>query len=89
MLSRRKGERICIGDVEIIISEIARSHVRIAVRAPAGQQILRGEVKDSIEAQNRAAAASLPADAAAAEGVAAVEAPRTVDLRDFLNKRKT
>ncbi len=89
MLTRRRGERICIGDIEIIVSEIARSHVRIAVRAPAGQQILRGEVKDSIEAQNRAAAASQPEDAAAAEGAATLEAPRRVDLREFLGKKKT
>jgi carbon storage regulator len=57
MISRRVGESICIGDdVEVVIKEIHRRHVKLAVKAGPRQLILRGELRASIEAANRAAA---------------------------------
>lgn len=79
MMTRKRGDRLYVGEIEIIVSEIARSHVRLAVRAPAGQLILRGEVRDTIEAQNRAAAAS--------ELTGAPVPAATQDLKAFVGKR--
>lgn len=63
MISRRIGERICIGDdIEVVIKEIHRRHVKLAVKAGPRQLILRGELRDSIEAANRAAASTTPTD---------------------------
>ncbi len=58
MISRRIGERIVIGnDIEITVAEIHRRTVRLAVKS-VSQQVLRGEVRDAVEAANRAAAAT-------------------------------
>jgi carbon storage regulator len=60
MVSRRVGERIVIGgEVEVYISEIHRSTVKLAVRAPPGHPIMRGEVRDAVARQNQAAAESI------------------------------
>jgi carbon storage regulator len=59
VISRRKGQRVTIGDeIELVITELHRSHVKIGITAPRGLAVLRGEVFDSIEAANRAAAES-------------------------------
>lgn len=65
MVSRRVGERIVIGDgVEIIVTEIHRSTVKFAVKAPRGHAVMRGEVWDAVARENRAAAeATLERDA--------------------------
>jgi carbon storage regulator len=45
-MSRRSGEAILIGDdVEIMITHIGRSRVRIGIRAPKHMQVLAREVK--------------------------------------------
>jgi len=83
MISRRIGESICIGDdVEVVIKEIHRRHVKLAVKAGPRQLILRGELRASIEAANRAAATTsmdfeLPAPTPAAAASAAPPAPST------------
>jgi carbon storage regulator len=75
MISRRIGERIVIGqDIEITITEIHRTNVRIAVKA-GSQQILRGEVHDAIERANRLAVASVIDDAAIAALSGPLDAP--------------
>lgn len=57
MVTRRIGERIVIGEgVEIVITEIHRQSVRVAVKAPPGHVIFRGEVWDKIALANRNAA---------------------------------
>ncbi len=57
MISRRIGERIVIGDsVEVIVTEIHRRSVRLAVKSCPGHLVLRGEVRDAIESANKAAA---------------------------------
>jgi len=77
MISRRVGERICIGDeIELVVKEIHRRTVKLAVKAGPRQLILRGELRDAIEAANRAAAATTPTDV---ELPMPVPAPRTRD----------
>jgi carbon storage regulator len=59
VISRRKGQRVSIGDeIELIVTEVHRSSVKLGIRAPRGLTVLRGEVRDSIEEANRNAAAS-------------------------------
>jgi carbon storage regulator len=59
ILHRRVGQRIVLtGGIEITVSEISRGGVRLAVTAPPGVAILRGEVHDAVVAANHAAAAS-------------------------------
>src|SRR5690606_16433936 len=57
VISRRKGQRIAIGDdIELVVTEVHRSSVKLGIRAPRGYAVLRGEVRDSIEEANREAA---------------------------------
>ena len=59
VISRRKGQRVSIGDdIELVVTEVHRSSVKLGIRAPRGLTVLRGEVRDSIEEANRAAASS-------------------------------
>ena len=58
MISRRIGETIVIGDIEITVTEIRRRTVRLAVKAGSSHLVLRGEVRDAIEKANRMAADS-------------------------------
>lgn len=59
IITRRKGQRITLGhDIEIVITDISRSGVKIGVLAPTSLTILRGEVRDAVEQANRAAASS-------------------------------
>ncbi len=62
LLSRRIGDRIVIGGgIEVVVAAIGRRSVRLAVSAPAGRQVLRGEVWDAIaQANQRAASSELP-----------------------------
>ncbi len=56
IITRRKGQRIVIGnDIEIIISDISRSGVKIGIVAPTSTTIFRGEVRDAVESANREA----------------------------------
>ena len=56
VISRRKGQRIAIGDeIELVVTELHRSSVKLGIRAPKGYAVLRGEVRDSIEEANRQA----------------------------------
>ncbi|HEY3254194.1 MAG TPA: carbon storage regulator [Polyangiaceae bacterium] len=54
IVTRRKGQRIVLGnDIEIVITDISRSGVKIGIIAPSSLTILRGEVKDAVEQANR------------------------------------
>ncbi len=77
MVTRRIGERIVIGEgVEIVITEIHRQSVRVAVKAPPGHVIFRGEVWDKIAQANREAAeAAAQLDAAKMAVIDAIDAP--------------
>jgi carbon storage regulator len=54
VLSRKKGERIQIGDdITIVISEIRGDKVRIAIEAPKDVTVHRHEVFESIKRHGR------------------------------------
>jgi carbon storage regulator len=56
IITRRKGQRIVLGhDIEIVITDISRSGVKIGIIAPNTTTILRGEVKDAVAQANREA----------------------------------
>lgn len=60
VISRRKGQRVSIGEeIELVVTEVHRSSVKLGIRAPRGLTVLRGEVRDSIEEANRSAASSV------------------------------
>ena len=53
IVQRRVGERIRIGDgIEITIQSSTRNGVRLAIVAPRGIAVLRGEVHDAIVKAN-------------------------------------
>ena len=57
ILQRRVGERIVVsGGVEITVTAVTRRGVRLAVSAPPGVSVLRGEVHDAIAQANARAA---------------------------------
>ena len=57
-LTRRTGERIVLGDnIVVTVVEIKGDSVRLAIEAPRDIKIYRGELYDSIAAENREAAA--------------------------------
>lgn len=59
IVRRRVGERIVIsGGIEITIAAANGGGVRLAVQAPRGVAVVRGEVHDAIAAANAAAAES-------------------------------
>lgn len=63
VVTRRKGQRIVIGnDIEVVVSGISGSTVRLAIVAPRSVTVLRGEVYESVLEQNRAAAATALGD---------------------------
>jgi carbon storage regulator CsrA len=56
IIQRRLGERIVISNgVEIMIAAVTKRAVRLAVRAPNGIVVIRGEVHDAVAAANAAA----------------------------------
>lgn len=56
VVTRRKGQRIIIGnDIEVIVSGISGSTVRLAVVAPRNVPVLRGEVFETVREMNQAA----------------------------------
>jgi carbon storage regulator len=60
VMSRREGDAILIGDdIEIVISHIGRSKVKVAIRAPREVPVIAREVK-IVREQNLAAAAAAP-----------------------------
>ena len=63
VLSRKEKESILIGDgIEIIIQEIGKDNVRIAIEAPKEIKIYRGEIYRAIQEENQKAAAPIPMD---------------------------
>jgi carbon storage regulator len=63
MMSRREGETILIGsDIEIVITQIGRSRVRVGIRAPREIAVVAKEVK--LVREENLAAAGPPSQAA-------------------------
>ena len=57
VLSRKPGDRIHVGqDIVITVLDVAGKLVRIGVEAPEHISILRGEIKEQIELENKLAA---------------------------------
>ena len=57
-LTRKVGERIVIGDnITITIVDMKGDNIRLAIDAPKEVKIYRGELYDSIVAENKQAAA--------------------------------
>jgi len=57
ILSRKAGQRIYLGpDITVSILEIGGKFMRVGIEAPDSVCILRGEVKEQIEEENRLAA---------------------------------
>ena len=60
VLSRKKGQTIRIGDdIEITIVATANDQVKIGIQAPKNVEILRQELFEEIQAENKAATASV------------------------------
>ncbi len=77
VLSRKPGERIHIGsNITITVLESNGRLVRIGVEAPRNVSILRAEIKDQIERENKLAA----------EKIGYLD--RLRDFRFFLGARK-
>jgi carbon storage regulator len=57
VITRKNGERICLGDnVTITVLDVTGSTVRIGIEAPAEIPVYRHEVWEAVKAENRAAA---------------------------------
>jgi carbon storage regulator len=66
MFTRRLGERIIIGGcIEVRITEIHRSTVRLAISAPMNQSVLRGEMYEAVAKANREAVNNVDLDESA------------------------
>jgi len=86
VMSRREGDTILIGDdIEIVISHIGRSKVKVGIRAPRTVPVIAQEVKMVREQNLAAATAALSAPLLSgllarlnpASGSAAPEKPRS------------
>jgi carbon storage regulator len=60
VLSRRLGESITIGDeVVVTVLEVSGNQVRVGITAPRSVRILRTEIYQAMQTENRAAACGL------------------------------
>lgn len=67
-LTRKAGERICIGNnIIVTIVDIKGDNIRVAIEAPKEIKIYRGEIYDTIVAENKKAA--MPNDLSALCGL--------------------
>lgn len=56
IITRKKGESLMIGDdIEIVISKIDDGSVKIGVKAPRDIEILRKELYEEVEQENKEA----------------------------------
>lgn len=56
IITRKKGESLMIGDdIEITISKIDEGAVKIGINAPKNISILRKELYEQVEAENKEA----------------------------------
>lgn len=57
VITRKVGERICLGDdVTVTVLDIAGSSVRLGIEAPADVPVFRYEIWAAVQEENRAAA---------------------------------
>jgi carbon storage regulator len=77
VLTRKRGERILIGDdIVITVMDVRGDSVRVGIEAPSGVRIHRAEVVDAVTQANVAAAEP---DAEAGEQLAGLLARRRDD----------
>lgn len=56
IITRKKGESLMIGDdIEIIVSKIDDGSVKLGIKAPRDIDILRKELYEEVEQENKAA----------------------------------
>ncbi len=56
IITRKKGESLMIGDdIEIVISKIEDGSVKLGINAPKAVQILRKEIYEEVENENKEA----------------------------------
>lgn len=56
IITRKKGESLMIGDdIEIIVSKIDDGSVKIGIKAPKNVEILRKELYEEVEQENKQA----------------------------------
>lgn len=56
IITRKKGESLMIGDdIEIVISKIDDGSVKLGIKAPKSVQILRKEIYEEVENENKEA----------------------------------
>jgi carbon storage regulator len=83
ILTRRPGERVVIGDEEILVTVMGVSGhtVRLGIEAPQGVSIYREEIWLAVKEENRAAAAAevdaLPATPPQTPADAPAQAPES------------
>ena len=53
VLSRRKGEIVCIGDIRVTIVEIREDKVRLGIEAPRDVPVHRLEVWQAIQKERQ------------------------------------
>ena len=57
IITRKKGESLMIGDdIEIVVSRIEDGSVKIGIKAPKDISILRKEIYEEVEKENKEAA---------------------------------
>ncbi len=57
VITRKSGERICLGDeITITVLDIVGSSVRLGIEAPAEVPVYRHEIWAAVKAENQAAA---------------------------------
>jgi len=75
VLTRKQGQTITIGDeIEITVVEVRGDQMRIGIRAPRNVSIVRGELLEAINRENREAAG---ADPSALDALAGLAEPST------------
>ena len=78
VISRRKGQRIAIGDdIEIVVTAVHKNGVKLGIAAPRGLTVLRSEVRDAILSANLEATKSSVAQTDAVVGIAPNVAMKT------------
>ena len=76
VLTRKIGESICVGgDIEIVITEITKTAVRVGVKAPRETTVYRKEVYERILLENQEASHTR------------IDNTKLIDLSRLLNKR--
>ncbi|MCC6216255.1 MAG: carbon storage regulator [Polyangiaceae bacterium] len=60
VIARRRGQAIRIdGEISVVVTELSRTTVKLAIAAPRGRSIVREEIWRAIEEENRRAAESV------------------------------